>query len=138
MNTIKECLTTYLTDIRFVRGSGKATDERSYYPALTNLLGHVGAELTPRVKALRDVKDRGVGHPDFLLEVETTGDTRAAVEVKGTTPDVDSCRGHLGCPSSYNLPLIGHSSPLLKDSPYDVTAPPGSPLVGLAPSRGKS
>ena len=62
MNTIKEHLTTYLTDIRFVHGSGKATDERSYYPALAALLGHIGADLTPRVKALHDVKDRGVGH----------------------------------------------------------------------------
>ena len=56
VNTIRELLSTYLTDIRFVRDSGKATDERSYYPALANFLGGVGAELTPRVKALHDVK----------------------------------------------------------------------------------
>src|SRR5260221_918256 len=90
MPTIKTLLTTYFNDLRFIYASGKATDERSYYPALAALLNGVCAELTPRVVALHDVKDRGVGHPDFLLETETTGDTRSAVEVKGTTPEVDA------------------------------------------------
>src|SRR5438045_3493655 len=90
MSTIKTLLTAYFDHLHEIRASGRATDERSYYPALAELFNDLGATLNPRVIAVPDVKNRGVGHPDFLLEVETTHDTRAAVEVKGTAPALDS------------------------------------------------
>ncbi len=90
MSTIKTFLTAYFNHVHEIHASGRATDERSYYPALADLFNSLGATLNPRVIAVPDVKDRGVGHPDFLLEVETTHDTRAAVEVKGTAPELDT------------------------------------------------
>ncbi len=37
------------SDLRWVRASGGGTGERSYYPALANLLGAVGHGLKPKV-----------------------------------------------------------------------------------------
>jgi hypothetical protein len=75
-------LSTYLGNLRLIQGSGIASDERSYYPALDALLRASGDELAPKVVPIHDVADRGAGHPDYVLQVETTRDTRAAVEVK--------------------------------------------------------
>ena len=48
---------SYLGDLRRARASGGATGERSYYPALTNLLNAVGGRRpTPRT----DLTDRPV------------------------------------------------------------------------------
>ncbi|MHB8625304.1 MAG: type ISP restriction/modification enzyme [Aggregatilineales bacterium] len=89
MPNLMPFISAFLSAVHIVHDSGKATDERSYYPALAALFNGVGAALSPRVVALHDVADRGVGHPDFLLQVETTKDVRAAVEVKGTAPELD-------------------------------------------------
>ena len=62
--------------------SGLATDERSYYPALAALFDAIGANLAPKVVAIHDVASRGAGHPDFVLQADTTHDTRAAIEAK--------------------------------------------------------
>ena len=90
MPNLKPLISAYLSSLHTVHNSGKATDERSYYPALAALFDSTGATLSPRVVALHDVADRGIGHPDFLLQVETTRDVRAAVEVKGTMPELDT------------------------------------------------
>ena len=39
----------YFTDLHRVRASGGGTGERSYYPALANLIGAVGRTLKPKV-----------------------------------------------------------------------------------------
>ena len=57
----------YFADLRRVRASGGATGERSYYPALANLLGAVGQTLKPKVFCVLDSADQGAGHPDFAL-----------------------------------------------------------------------
>ncbi len=57
----------YFTGLRQVRGSGGATGERSYYPALKNLLDAVGRTLSPKVFCVPEVADQGAGHPDFAL-----------------------------------------------------------------------
>ncbi len=57
----------YFTGLRQVRGSGGATGERSYYPALKNLLDEVGRTLSPKVFCVPEVADQGAGHPDFAL-----------------------------------------------------------------------
>lgn len=57
----------YLTELGRVRASGGATAERSYYPALTGLLGAVGDTLQPKVFSVLDLEDQGAGHPDCAL-----------------------------------------------------------------------
>ena len=57
----------YFSDLRLVRASGGATGERSYYPALTNLLNAVGDALKPRVYCVSELADQGAGHPDIGL-----------------------------------------------------------------------
>ena len=58
---------TYLTDLHRIRASGAATGERSYYPALNNLLDAVGATLKPKVRCVSELADQGAGHPDLGL-----------------------------------------------------------------------
>ena len=57
----------YLADLHRVRASGGATGERSYYPALANLIGAVGRTLKPRVFCVLEGADQGAGHPDYAL-----------------------------------------------------------------------
>ena len=57
----------YLSDLRRVRASGGATGERSYYPALTNLLNAVGGALRPKVFCVSEMAQQGAGHPDIGL-----------------------------------------------------------------------
>ncbi len=53
--------------MRRIRASGGATGERSYYPALTNLLNTVGGALKPQVFCVSELADQGAGHPDLGL-----------------------------------------------------------------------
>ena len=57
----------YFTDLRLVRSSGGATDERSLYVPLANLLNTVGGSLRPKVFCVQDLANQGAGHPDFGL-----------------------------------------------------------------------
>ena len=57
----------YFADLRRIRASGGATGERSYYPALTNLLNAVGGALRPQVFCVSELAEQGAGHPDFGL-----------------------------------------------------------------------
>lgn len=41
-------LENYLRDVRDARATGEAVKETSFYPALSNLLNGVGAELNPK------------------------------------------------------------------------------------------
>ena len=54
----------YFADLQRVRASGGATGERSYYPALANLIGAVGRTLKPKVFCVLEGADQGAGHPD--------------------------------------------------------------------------
>ena len=71
MPTITTKLTTaveeYFSDLRRIRASGGATGERSYYPALTNLLNAVGGSLKPQVFCVSELAEQGAGHPDLGL-----------------------------------------------------------------------
>lgn len=82
-------LSEYLNHVRRINVSGIATNERSYYPALADLFNAVGASLVPKVVAIHDVASQGVGHPDFVLQVDTTHDTRASIEAKPTSYALD-------------------------------------------------
>ena len=57
----------YFTELRLVRGSGGATNERSLYVPLANLLNAVGGTLRPKVFCVQDLANQGAGHPDFGL-----------------------------------------------------------------------
>jgi hypothetical protein len=86
---IQPLLSAYLAALHTIHDSGRATNERSYYPALSTLFDAVGAALSPRVVSIHDVKDDGSGHPDFLLLIEANRDVRAAIEAKGTGIELD-------------------------------------------------
>ena len=87
----------YFVDLRRVRASGGGTGERSYYPALANLLTAVGRGLKPKVFCVLEGADQGVGHPDFALYTasqvqkgrprEAQVPERGVVEVKGVVDD---------------------------------------------------
>ena len=66
-NKLTQAVEAYFTELRLVRGSGGATDERSLYVPLANLLNAVGRTLRPKVFCVQDMADQGVGHPDFGL-----------------------------------------------------------------------
>ena len=57
----------YLDDLRKIRASGGGTDERSYYPPLTNLLNTLGGALRPKVFCVSELAQQGAGHPDLGL-----------------------------------------------------------------------
>ena len=57
----------YFTELRLVRASGGATNERSLYVPLANLLNAVGGTLRPKVFCVQELADQGAGHPDFGL-----------------------------------------------------------------------
>ena len=57
----------YFADLRDIRGTGSATGELSYHPALRNLLNAVGSTLKPKVFCVGEPADQGAGHPDFGL-----------------------------------------------------------------------
>ncbi len=87
----------YFADLRRVRASGGGTEERSYYPALTNLLAAVGRGLKPKVFCVLEGADQGAGHPDYALYTarqvqkgqprEGQVPERGVVEVKGVADD---------------------------------------------------
>ena len=87
----------YFADLCRVRASGGGTGERSYYPALANLLGAVGHGLKPKVFCVLEGADQGAGHPDFALYTakqvqrgrprDGQVPERGVVEVKGVGGD---------------------------------------------------
>ena len=87
----------YFADLRRVRASGGATQERSLYGPLGNLLTAVGATLRPKVFCVQELADQGAGHPDFGLYaakqvqrgMPREGQTpeRGGVEVKSPADD---------------------------------------------------
>ena len=64
---LNQAVEAYLTDLRRIRASGGATNERSLYGPLANLLNAVGSTLKPKVFCVQELADQGVGHPDFGL-----------------------------------------------------------------------
>jgi hypothetical protein len=62
-----EAVEHFFSTIRSVRKLGAGTKERSYYPALTELLNSIGGQLKPKVLCVSDLENTGAGHPDFGL-----------------------------------------------------------------------
>ena len=88
---------SYFADLRRIRASGGATQERSLYGPLDNLLTAVGATLKPKVFCVQELADQGAGHPDFGLYAakqvqkgtprEGQTPERGVVEVKSPADD---------------------------------------------------
>ena len=57
----------YFEAVASTRASGGATAERSYYPALENLLNAIGDTLEPKVRCVTELQDVGGWHPDMGL-----------------------------------------------------------------------
>ena len=87
----------YLAELRRIRATGAATEERSYYPPLSNLLNAVGGTLRPKVFSVIELGQQGAGHPDiglFAANQVSKGQPRqgqlpasGVVEVKGAGDD---------------------------------------------------
>ena len=73
-----QAVETYFTELRLVRGSGGATNERSFYVPLANLLDGLGGTLRPKVFCSQELADQGTGHPDFGLYANRTRVEREA------------------------------------------------------------
>ena len=67
---LKAAVEAFFTELRRIRQSGAATDERSTYFPLATLLTAVGATLKPKVFCIVEPTDQGAGHPDLYLYVE--------------------------------------------------------------------
>ena len=63
----------YLGELRRVRDTGAATEERSYYPALRDMLDAVGGTSWPKVFCVMELGQQGAGHPDLGLEDRVGG-----------------------------------------------------------------
>jgi len=91
----------YIRDLLYIRRSGEAVKETSYYPPLSNLLNEIGKTLKPHVHCILNTKNRGAGIPDGglftgdQLRKEPDNDplvsqlpARGVMEVKDTSQDV--------------------------------------------------
>lgn len=89
----------YLRDLRDIHSTGGAVDETSYYGALERLLTAVGKSLTPPVRCVMGLKNKGAGMPDggfFTPDQFQKGTkilkgqppSRGALEAKGVGKDV--------------------------------------------------
>jgi hypothetical protein len=82
----------YLHEVCSIHTSHAGTDELTYYHPLLNLLNAVGHTLKPKVRALGNLADAGVGHPDIGLfsQAQAAGQLpeRGVIEVKGPAAEV--------------------------------------------------
>ena len=79
----------YLAELRRVRATGAATEERSYYPALRDLLNAVGGTLRPKVFSVIELGQQGAGHPDlglFAANQVSKGQPRPSTSSGGQLP----------------------------------------------------
>jgi len=60
MNVVEQ----YLADMGAIRATQAGTGETSYYPALSNLLNAIGASLSPKVRCVMQLQNKGAGMPD--------------------------------------------------------------------------
>jgi len=72
----------YLTDIGEVRGTRSNVAETSFYPALERLLSDIGKGLSPKVRCVINLANRGAGLPD--------GGLFSAEQFRGKTRGADS------------------------------------------------
>ena len=71
MSPVETAVGTYLERMVEIRSTGGATAETSYYSAFENLLNALGKLLSPNVICNGQLRDQGVGRPDFGLYART-------------------------------------------------------------------
>jgi hypothetical protein len=54
----------YLSDLAEIRGTRANVPETSFYPALERLLSDIGKSLSPKVRCVVTIANRGAGLPD--------------------------------------------------------------------------
>ena len=89
MSKLTAAAEDYLAELRRVRATGAATEERSYYPALSKLLDAVGGTLRPRVFSVIELGQQGAGHPDiglFAANQVSKGQPRPSASSGGQLP----------------------------------------------------
>ena len=64
-NKLKASVEGYLAELRRIRATGAGTEERSYYPALRDLLNSVGDTLRPKMFSVIELGQQGAGHADL-------------------------------------------------------------------------
>lgn len=60
----KSLIERYFTDLAEIRGTRSNVPETSFYPALEHLLTEVGKTLSPKVRCVINLSNRGAGLPD--------------------------------------------------------------------------
>jgi hypothetical protein len=127
----------YFSDLRRVRASGGATGERSYYPALTNLLNAVGGALRPKVFCVSEMAQQGAGHPDLGLygARQAQKGKRRGGNMAGGDFSVTAGWGYLGTGDavmpgqgravtrpykSEECAALGDTTPTLGDATFDI------------------
>ena len=81
-------LSNYLTRLRTIYSTGLSTDETSYYPAFDDLLNSIGELLTPRIKSISQLQNKGAGIPDFGWFNFDNNDLFGVVEAKPPTENL--------------------------------------------------
>ena len=79
----------YLAELRRIRGTGAATEERFYYAALSNLLNAVGGTCGPGCSASSSWDSRAPGIPDlglFAANRVSKGQPRPSTSSGGQLP----------------------------------------------------
>ena len=92
----------YLHDLWQDHASGEAVAETSGYGALQNLLNSAGGELSPSVRAIINIRNRGAGIPD------------------GGLFTADQLRGHGGSAGTESGATVGFPAQLLARGAVEV------------------
>src|SRR5260370_31260072 len=90
----------YLRDLRYIRSTGAAVKETSYYSPLANLINEIGKPFKPKGRCIINLANRGAGLPDGgfftpdqfqraseLEPLPGQSPSRGVLEVKGTGED---------------------------------------------------
>ena len=130
-------LETYIRELHEIRSSGATVKETSYYGPLASLFNEIGKCLTPKVKCIINLQNRGAGLPDggfFTQEqFQKAGDhesmpgqmpARGAIEVKSTkddalvTADGDQVTRYLG---KYRQVLVTNYRDFVLGAAWSIT-----------------
>ena len=81
-------LARFLNGVHAVHSTGEAVPETSYYPAVSRLLEDTGMSLSPKVRPVINIKNRGSGIPDGgLFLVRPTGPVTSDDPLSASAPE---------------------------------------------------
>jgi len=88
MSTADRVVVSFMNEVRRIRGTGSATDERSYYPAVSQLLSGIGGIGSPKLAVLPEPAGIDGNFPDVALYDPTSQVLVLPVEVKPAEMDM--------------------------------------------------